>query len=109
MIDVFADSSNADIDKAVLRYKIQLVSELSHIPESETKSAIISSLIERYQDNLVQMIADYPRERSLKFQLNKHNFDAKSRWTDENGYYGGHPGRFYKAILEEYARKSYYR
>ena len=107
IIEAFADKSNADIDKAVIRYKEKLSGDLAQIPESKTKADIISTLSKKYRNELLQKILDYPRDQSFKFQLNEHNFAAKERW-DENGFYGSHPGRFYKAVLEEYARKSYY-
>lgn len=108
IIETLSNSSSASIDASVLRYNSQLISDLSHIPESNTKSAIISSLTEKYRIDLVRRMTEYPGGRSFKFQLNKQNYEALSHWTDENGYYGGHPAKFYKAILEEYARKSYY-
>ena len=44
IIEAFADKSNADIDKAVIRYKEKLSGDLAQIPESKTKADIISTL-----------------------------------------------------------------
>ena len=108
IIESFSDDASASIDRAVLRYKETLNSDFAHIPDNETKAIAVSTLLETYRKKLVQHVSDYPSDISFKFQLNEHNFGEKAKWTDENGYYGGHPGRYYKAVIEEYARKSYY-
>lgn len=108
IIDSFAEDAQASIDVAVEREEERLPRELSAVPDSETKSAILSTLSEAYRKDLVQQISEYPKEQQFRFQLSERNYETRNQWTDVNGYYGGHPSRYYSALLEEYARKSYY-
>ena len=41
-------------------------------------------------------------------QLDRENYEAMLDWRDNGGYYEGIPGRFLKAVIEEYARKTPY-
>ena len=108
IIETFAEDAQASIDVAVGREEERLNRELSAIPDSKTKAFILSTLVEAYRKELIKHITEYPKEQQFRFQLSERNFETRMQWTDVNGYYGGHPSRYYSALLEEYARKSYY-
>ena len=108
IIENFAEESAASIDEAVRRYHQRLAEMLKHVPESQTKQRMLSIITDSYRADLEERMKEYPIEKSFKFQLNEKNYEAKEMWKDEKGYYGGQIGKFYKAVLEEYARKSYY-
>ena len=108
IIESFADDAQASIDTAVSRYRDRLEQELAGAVEGKAKTAVLAALTDAYCDELIQHFTDYPKDHSFKFQLNERNFLARMSWTDIHGYYGGHPSRYYSAMLEEYARKSYF-
>lgn len=108
IIESFAEDAQASIDLAVEEETERLTRELAAISDSKAKTTIIRTLAEAYRNDLVQHFAEYPKEQQFRFQLNERNYEARLQWTDVNGYYGGHPSRYYSAVLEEYARKSYY-
>ena len=104
----YMDSADASIDTATARYEEKLRLSLLSIPDGEKKNEIISSLVEIYRHDLVQISTHYPKGHAFKMQLDKENFEAMSEWRDTGGYYGGVPGRCLKAGIEEYARKTQY-
>ncbi len=104
----FMDSADASVDTAVARREEDLRSSLLSIPDGDYKNAIISTLIDAYRHVLVQTATHYPNGHAFKMQLDKENYEAMLEWRDEGGYYGGIPGRFLKAVIEEYARKPQY-
>lgn len=104
----FMDSADALIDTSTARYEEALRLRLLAIPDGEKKNEIISALVETYRHDLVQTSTHYPKGHAFKMQLDKENFEAMMEWRDVGGYYGGIPGRFLKAVIEEYARKTQY-
>ena len=104
----YMDSSNAAIDNVLERYREELISKLLSVPESEVKDNLIAALIVAYKKVLLDTVKSYPNGHSFKMQLDQANYDTVIEWKDENGYYDGIPGRFLKAVIEEYARKTEY-
>ena len=104
----YMDSADASIDTAIARYRENLLLRLLSIPDGEKKDAVISTLVDAYRNELVQTATNYPKGHAFKIQLDKENYEAMSEWRDDGGYYDGIPGRFLKAVIEEYARKTQY-
>lgn len=104
----YMDSADASIDTAIARYREDLLSRLLSIPDGENKDSVISTLVDAYRNELVQTATNYPKGHAFKMQLDKENYEAMSEWRDDGGYYDGIPGRFLKAVIEEYARKTQY-
>ena len=101
----YRDYADASIGNACLRYKEQLEKRVEALPSNPTKTSIISALIESYKSELITKANSYPREHQFKFQLDRQNFEYVMDWRDTENAYEGVPGRFIKAVLEEYARK----
>ena len=104
----YMDSADASIDTAVARREEDLRSRLLSIPNGESKNTIVSALVDAYRHELIQKATHYPNGHAFKMQLDKENYEAMLEWRDEGGYYGSIPGRFLKAVIEEYARKPQY-
>jgi len=104
----YMDDADASIDIAAARYAEGLRSRLVSIADDEKKNKIISALVDAYRNNLIQIATHYPNGHSFKMQLDKENFETMLKWKDNGDYYKGKQGRFLKAVIEEYARKTQY-
>lgn len=104
----YMDSADAAIDIATKRYREYILSQLSSVPDENVKNDIISALIDSYRQKLVHTATSYPKGHAFKVQLDRVNYETMSEWRDEGSYYGGIPGHFLKAVIEEYARKPQY-
>ena len=105
VLSSYMEDADASIDNALVRFKAELDERLSAIPDNSTKQAIVSTLIDHYREELVTTANNYPKEHAFKFRLDKENYASVQEWRDDNDYYAGSPGRFLKAVIEEYARK----
>ena len=101
----YRDYADASIENACARYRAKLCSCLGAVPDSPDKQVIISVLLDSYKSELIKTANSYPREHQFKVQLDKHNYEFVTSWHDAEGAYENVPGRFIKAVLEEYARK----
>ena len=104
----YMDNAAASIDNTTARYRHDLLSRLRSISDGEKKTDIITSLVDTYRQEIVYTATSYPKGRAFKIQLDKENYEAMQEWRDDGGYYEGVPGRFLKAVIEEYARKTQY-
>ena len=102
----YVDNADASIDTATERYREYLLSRLLALPDEEKKTEIVATLVDSYRQKLVQTATHYPKGHAFKIQLDKANYDAMLEWRDNGDYYKGIPGRFLKAVIEEYARKT---
>ena len=105
VFELYRDFSNASIENASLRHLEHIRASLADEPDSPAKERIISALIDRYKAELISTANSYPRECPFKVQLNRRNYDYLTEWRDVDGAYDDIPGRFVKAVIEEYARK----
>ncbi|MEG2137075.1 MAG: WYL domain-containing protein [Oscillospiraceae bacterium] len=72
--------------------------------------AAVSALAEEYRARLLEKALSYPKGESLKFRINNENFaylTNGSLCSEELNYGENHMGTYLKAIVEEYAAKSY--
>ena len=105
IIEMYRDCSDASIDSASERYRQSLEQQVMMIPDCESKESLISSLVQSYKKKLIATAISYPRECQFKFQLSKENYAYIMEWRDPDNAYDGVPGKFIKAVVEEYARK----
>ena len=105
VFEMYHDFANASIGIACSRYIEQLETRLESIPDSPEKDHIVSALTESYKNELIAVANSYPREHPFKIQLNRQNFDYLKDWREDT--YDNNPGRFVKAVIEEYARKPF--
>ena len=105
IFELYREDAAAAVGPACDRYEKELKNELSGLPESPEKAAVIRALREAQRRRLIETARSCPRECPFKFQLNRENYAFISDWRDTEGAYGGVPGRFIKAVIEEYARK----
>ena len=108
ILSSYMDDAEAAIDNATHRYQEELYSQLATIPDTPTKADIFRTLVDSYRNKLVTRATSYPKEHAFKFQLDKQNYASMQEWRDDNGYYDGIPGKFFKAVIEEYSRKSFF-
>ncbi|MBE6069685.1 MAG: WYL domain-containing protein [Clostridium lundense] len=108
IIAAYADDADAAIDNAVTRYRENLEARLASVGKGQGKEMAVSSLVDSYRRELLKKTTDYPKECAFKIQLDRENYSAMLEWRDDSGYYNSTPGKFYKAVIEEYARKTYY-
>lgn len=105
VITMYRDYADASIENACIRYKELLEKQVEAIPAGPSKDRMIFVLVESYKAELINKVTSYPREHQFKFQLDRQNYEFIMDWRDTVGAYEGVPGRFLKAVLEEYARK----
>lgn len=106
ILQSYMDIANASIDTAIAKYKEQILTQLASVPDSVIKNTIITTLVDAYRQDLVYTATHYPKGHAFKIQLDKTNHDTMEEWKDAGGYYEGISGRFLKAVIEEYARKT---
>ena len=109
ILEMYMDESNAAVNKTMTRKSQEIYSELAHIPDGETKTAIIETLLHDYKEALKKQVSSYPGEQSKVSSLTKENFDIAQGWRDEVGCYKGSVAKFFAAVIEEYVRKPYYK
>ena len=107
IFSVYRDYADASIETACMRFREQLEERLESVSDDTTKEAVISSLIAAYKSELISMATSYPSGHSFKFQLNQENYRFIQEWRDVDDVYASTPGKYIKAVLEEYARKPY--
>lgn len=105
VFEMYRDYADAAVDSACDAFVTTLKNELSSIPESPIKSDIIKILRSARKDELIRTVQSYPKEHPFKFQLNRENYAFLYNWRDTEDAYDGVPGKFIKAVIEEYARK----
>lgn len=107
IFETYRDYADASIENACANYIEQLEVRLEAIPESSEKKNTINALADSYKERLIETANSYPRECPFKVQMNKQNFEYLASWRDTEGAYDDVPGRFIKAVLEEYSRKPF--
>lgn len=105
IFSMYRDYADASIENACFRYREQIETFVKSVPQSTDKENTITALIDSYKMELIKTANSYPREHQFKFQLDRQNYKYIMDWRDPEGAYDGVPGRFIKAVLEEYARK----
>lgn len=111
IITCYAEIADATIDKALKTYEDSLKNQLERIPDSNCKQEIIERLIDERRKQLITIALSYPKGQTLKFRVNDTNKDAVTEWNEDNGtfeYYNGKRAAWFKAVIEEYARKTTY-
>ena len=105
VFEMYRDYADAAIDLACESYEAVLKDELAKVPEDTAKTAVMNELLSAHRQKLIITARSYPRECKFKFQLNRENYAFISAWRDTEDVYDGVPGKFIKAVIEEYARK----
>lgn len=108
ILSTYMDDADAAIDKATFRYREKLEAELQDITEGVEKRRIIDKLVALREEKLGKKATSYPKEHPFKTRLDKYNYSSMMEWRDKTGYYNDVPGNFIKAVIEEYASKSFY-
>ncbi len=104
----FMEDSDASIDNALQRRRAELAVILADVPEGAAKQAAIGALLERRREELFSAARRYPRGMTRTFRLDQDNYQFVQEWRDVSDCYGGRPGLFLKAVVEEYAEKPLY-
>ena len=98
IIGQFWETADASIDVAVEQQRQQL-QQLGIQPD------MVQRLLSQQKELLMQKKEAYPQGESLTFRLNNENFDRLYVKRAESGNYSA-PGKYLKALVEEYARLS---
>ena len=105
IFELYRDSADASVDSACDTYQERIEKQLAELDDSSEKQAVVATLRNAYRADLIYKATSYPREHSFKFQLDRDNFAYFFDWKDPDGIYDAKPGRYIKAVIEEYARK----
>lgn len=105
ILAAYVDDADAAIDNALIRYEERLRAQLSMTANTAEKEALLRALVNAYRQELIDQVKRYPKECPFKVQLDRSNYAAMLEWHDNGGYYDDTPGKFYKAVIEEYAQK----
>ena len=106
VIEEYRDFANASVSVALTRQKDTLSHTLENLKDSPDKSIIMDTLIKQYQHELQEQIASYPKGVYVKFRLNKKNFSSLFEEECPESEYYDSQGKYIKAIIEEYVRKT---
>lgn len=105
ILSLYREDADASISTACDAYQERLEEQLSALPDSSEKRALLTALRNAHREALIQAANSYPDEHAFKFQLNQENYAFFHSWEDTENAYDNIPGRYMKAIIEEYARK----
>ena len=108
VLRTFIEDSDASVDNAMRRRRAELDGILADVPEGSAKKAAISALLERSREELFIAARRHPRGETHTFRLDQDNYQSIQEWRDVSDCYGGRPGLFLKAVIEEYAEKPLY-
>lgn len=106
VLEEYIEIAEASISRAYGKKMDDLSDMLRDIPNSDDKEKIINILSEKYRDDLISISNNYPREQYVKFRLNKHNFNLLFENDCPEEQYYDSQGKYIKAIVEEYSRKT---
>ena len=98
VISRFWEEAEASVDIAVEDRRQQLC-------QAGVQSELVEPLADHYRQLLLQKKEAYPQGNSLSFRLNNENFDRLYVQRAEADNYSA-PGKYLKALVEEYARLS---
>lgn len=104
----YCHDANASVDTAVSRYEEIIRDITANIPDDCTKKQMISAFTEKRRADLANAANAYPRGKSFKFQLSRENYEFIQEWRDDGDYYHSSAAKYIKAVIEEYASKSYF-
>ena len=108
ILELYKDDSEAAIEKSVDRRRTVLREQLADLPDDEIKDRIIEVLLHNFIKEQSDKINSYPCEDNRVSSLTEENYLFAQKWQDKYDLYGGSVSKFFKAVIEEYARKSYY-
>ena len=108
ILELYKDDSEAAIEKSVDRRRTVLRQQLADLPDDEAKDRIIEVLLHNFIKEQSDKINSYPCEDNRVSSLTEENYLFTQKWQDKYDLYGGSVSKFFKAVIEEYARKSYY-
>lgn len=73
----------------------------------ECSETAMNSLLQQEANRLLVKSKSYPKGVGLKFYLNKQNTETIEReFSMEANWYDGHPMRYFRCVIEEYAEKN---
>ena len=105
IFEMYRDCANASITPVCDAYQEHVEKQLEGLTCLSEKNAVAATLRAAYRKELIETANSYPREHPFKVQLNRENYAYISDWMDPENAYDGIPGRYIKAVIEEYARK----
>lgn len=108
ILEMYMDNSDAAIENAVLRRRNYLGEQLSDYSDEEEKEKVVNILTAKYIEELREKIASYPCDINKSSSLTEDNYEIAQKWQDKYSCYGNSVAKFFKAVIEEYARKPYY-
>ncbi len=107
----FHQDAEASISARIVEKKEELQNTFSSKEfkkiDGTTKELFLSKLINIYEKELKDKAYSYPKGVTLKFNVNKDNFNVLLN-SEEAIYYNSTAGNYIKAVLEEYAQKPMY-
>lgn len=106
VIEEYQDYADASISSALVRKRESFALLLADIPDSREKKRVVDKLVNQYEKELRAQNASYPKGTYVKFRLNRENFSILFEEDCPEGKYYNSQGKYIKAIIEEYARKT---
>lgn len=108
ILEMYMEDSDAAIENAILRRKNYLEEQLAEYADEEAKEKVIDILTAKYIEELRDKIATYPCDINKSSSLTRENYETTLKWRDHYSCYGNSVAKFFKTVIEEYARKPYY-
>lgn len=108
ILELYMDDSEAAIENSVDRRRVVLREQLAELPDGETKETVIDTFLNSYIRELTDKKNSYPCEENRVSSLSEKNYLFSQKWRDKYNVYGESVSKLFKAVIEEYTRKSYY-
>lgn len=102
----FYEDADASIEIQCDKERQKLLGILGNFQDREK---VVECLIKDYKEKLIQRSESYPKEKDIKFRINNENFKylTEDDTYHEEKHYDKRIGKYFKAVIEEYARKTY--
>lgn len=103
----YYESAEASIHRALERKRAQIIEQLYQVVDSEKQEEIVQAFVKQEEARILENMQSYPKGYGFKFYLNTENVDLLTEeFSLVSAWYEGHPMKYYRTVIEEYARKN---
>lgn len=103
----YYELADASVSAALNRKRLELEALFCAVPDTATKEAMIEQLLQQERSRILERVRNYQKGCGFKFHLSGENAGLllNGAFPDEAVYQ--RPMRYFKAVIEEYAEKSF--
>jgi hypothetical protein len=104
----YIDDAESSISLSLEKEKRHLEEVMKALPQ-DLRYVSIDTLIKDYKGCLLKKVKNYPKGEGIKFRINQRNFNYLTQEDSEchEDLYYTRIGQYFKAVIEEYASKTF--